>query len=59
MKELLIYVDIIRNIVTNYYEKEMLFYDKGEWYSREHCRIITTDELKDWIKDITTDEEEE
>lgn len=53
MNELLAYVNILKNIITNYYEKEMVFYDSGEWYSREHCRIISVEELKEWIMEIT------
>jgi len=53
MEELLHYVSILRNIITNHYEKEMVFYNDGEWYSREHSRNISLKELEDWIMQIT------
>jgi len=57
MKEKLLYVEILRSIINRYYEKEMVFYDNGEWYSREHCKNISIEELKIWILKITSLEE--
>ena len=51
MKELMVYVEIIKTILDNDYGKEVVFYENGEWYSREHSRIITLDELKEYVLD--------
>ena len=58
MKELMLYVELIREIVRRCYEKEMLFYENGEWYSRRHGRYITHDELSEWMLSITILEED-
>jgi hypothetical protein len=55
MEELLFYINLIRQIVCREYEKEILFYNDGEWYSREHCRNITLDELKEFVLETTDD----
>lgn len=57
MKELLFYVDIIKFILDRDYGKEVVFYDNGEWYSRKHNRIISLDELREYIFEITYQEE--
>lgn len=51
MKELMVYVEIIKTILDSDYGKEVVFYKNGEWYSREHSRVITLDELKDYVLD--------
>lgn len=57
MKELLKYVDIIKDIINYHYEKEVVFYNNGEWYSREHSRNITLEELAIWVQELTYHEE--
>lgn len=52
-QELLKYIELIREIASREYEKDILFYNEGAWYSREHCREITLDELEDFILRIT------
>jgi len=52
MQELLLYIETLKALIDTYYEKETVFYDEGKWYSREHCRNITPEELTDWVKDI-------
>jgi hypothetical protein len=58
MEEFLLYTKTLKEIITRHYEKEMVYYDCGEWYSREHCRKITFQELCDWVLEITTLNEE-
>ncbi len=53
MKELLKYIELIRKIALREYEKDILFYNDGTWYSREHCKEITLEELEDFILNIT------
>ncbi|MCE5220197.1 MAG: hypothetical protein LLF98_02720 [Clostridium sp.] len=59
MKELLLYIQTLKQIVDENYGKECVFYDEGEWYSREHSRHITPQELCDYVISIlhSTDEE--
>jgi hypothetical protein len=54
MEELLFYVNLIKQLVCRECEKEILFYNDGEWYSREHCRNISLDELKEFVLDTTS-----
>jgi len=50
-KEAMVYVNIIKSIIDNFYEKEMLFYNKEDgWYSRYHSKYLTIDELDDFIR---------
>ena len=53
MKEMLAYVAIIKEILDREYGKEVVFYDNGEWYSRDHCRKITIEELQSYILEVT------
>jgi len=57
--EKLAYVKILTDIITRFYEKEMVFYNEGEWYSREHSRNITIAELEEWIIRITASDEDD
>ena len=57
MEEKLLYVEILKNIINRYYEKEMVFYYNGKWYFKKHCRNMSTKELMDWIFKITSLEE--
>lgn len=56
MNELLAYVDIIKSILERDYGKEVVFYNNGEWYSRDHCRYLTLEELKEYVLDVTDKE---
>jgi len=51
--ELLEYVEIIKTILDRSYGKEVVFYEDGRWYSRDHCRYISIDELAEYIYDVT------
>jgi hypothetical protein len=57
MNELMAYVNIIKDILDRDYGKEVVFYDNGEWYSRDHSRIITTEELREYVLKVTDREE--
>jgi hypothetical protein len=57
MHELMTYVNIIKTILDRDYGKEVVFYDDGDWYSRDHCRNITLEELKEYILKVTDKEE--
>lgn len=50
--ELMTYVYMIKEILDINYGKEVVFYDAGEWYSRVHERIISMDELKQYLKEV-------
>jgi hypothetical protein len=56
-KRLLLYVNAMKTIIDTNYEKEMVFYDDGDWYSRHHCRNITDEELIEWVIEITEPKE--
>lgn len=56
--EKLAYVEMIKNVLDREYGKEVVFYDKGEWYSRYYCRNITIDELAKFLYDMTRKEDE-
>jgi len=58
MQELLQYVELIKQLTASKYGKDVLFYDVGNWYSREHCREITLEELQDFVMDIMVEREE-
>lgn len=53
MQELLTYINMIKRILDRHYEKEIVFYDNGSWYSREHCREISLEELEDFLLEVT------
>lgn len=57
MHEFMIYVNIIKTILDRDYGKEVVFYNDGEWYSRDHSKIITLEELKEYILKVTDKEE--
>jgi hypothetical protein len=54
MKELLLYINTLKQIIDSYYEKEVVFYniESGTWYSREHSREISHEELTNWAWDL-------
>jgi hypothetical protein len=43
------YVNMIKEVLDRHYGKEVVFYNDGMWYSRDHCRNITVDELRDYL----------
>lgn len=58
MQELLQYVELIKKLTASKYSKDVLFYNVGNWYSREHYREITLEELCDFVIDIMVEKEE-
>lgn len=57
MQELYLYAKVLKEIIDRHYEKETVFYDMGEWYSRYHSRNLTLDELVKWVLEISDKEE--
>lgn len=49
MKEIMMYVNMIKEVLDRNYGKEVVFYNDGEWYSRDHCRNITVEELREYL----------
>gem|GEM_PF-4559990 len=49
MKELMAYVNMIKDVLDREYGKEVIFYSEGEWYSRDHSRNITVEELREYL----------
>jgi hypothetical protein len=49
MEELLLYIHTLKQIVDENYGKECVFYHDGMWYSRDHSRDITPQELCDYV----------
>ena len=43
------YVNMIKEVLDRHYGKEVVFYNDGEWYSRDHSRNITIEELRDYL----------
>ena len=52
-KEKDMYISIIKSVLDRAYGKEVVFYDSGEWYSRDHCRNISLEELKKYLLEVT------
>jgi len=54
MQEFKLYIDTLKRIIDNFYEKEIVFYDEFEckWYSRIHCKNITPEELTEWALEL-------
>jgi hypothetical protein len=48
-KESMAYVNMIKEVLDRNYGKEVVFYNDGEWYSRDHCRRITVEELREYL----------
>jgi hypothetical protein len=57
MNELMAYVNMIKKVLDRDYEKEVVFYDTGEWYSRDHSRVISLEELEQYLLKVTDREE--
>jgi len=49
MNELLAYVNMIKKVLDRDYGKEVVFYNEGEWYSRDHSRNISLEELEAYL----------
>lgn len=49
MEEFLLYIETLKHIIDTDYGKEAVFYEEGKWYSREHCRNISPEELTEWV----------
>lgn len=43
------YVNMIKDVLDREYGKEVIFYSEGEWYSRDHSRNITVEELREYL----------
>jgi hypothetical protein len=56
IKELKLYIETLKRIIDRHYLKETVFYSDQGWYSREHCRYISNEELTNWILEITEEE---
>jgi hypothetical protein len=52
MNELKLYIETLKTIIDVYYEKEVVFYEDGKWYSRCHSRYITPEELTGWVIEL-------
>jgi len=57
MNEIMAYVNMIKKILDRYYGKEVVFYNNGEWYSRDHSRNISLKELEEYLWYVTDKEE--
>jgi len=54
MKELLLYITTIKEIIDRHYGKGIVFYEEGVgWYSRYHSEYITDEKLVEWLLEIT------
>jgi len=52
MKEFQFYIDLIKEFIDTDNLKGTVYYNEGEWYSREHSRVITLVELKEMLLEI-------
>ncbi|MFI2856880.1 hypothetical protein ACH6EH_07040 [Paenibacillus sp. JSM ZJ436] len=57
MNELMAYVQMIKQILDRDYGKQSVSYNNGQWYSREHSRNITYEELEEYLLKVTDREE--
>lgn len=57
MNELMAYVNMIKKVLDRNYGKEVVFYDSGDWYSRDHSRNISLEELEQYLLQVTDKEE--
>ena len=55
MGEFMIYVNALKNIADSHYGKEVIFYDNGEWYSRDHSRNLTPEEVAQYVYEVATE----
>lgn len=49
MQETLLYAEVLKRIADIGYGKECLFYDNGDWYSRDHSRNLTHIEVCSYV----------
>lgn len=49
MKELMAYINMIKEVLDREYGKEVVFYHDGEWYSRDHSRNLSIEELREYL----------
>lgn len=59
IKEFMMYINMIKEVLDRSYGKEVVFYNDGEWYSRDHSRNITIEELREYLLKKTYREEDE
>lgn len=52
MKEFQFYIFLIKELIDTNNLKGTVYYNEGEWYSRQHSRNITLDELKEMVLEI-------
>lgn len=57
LEEFKLYINTLKEMVDKHYDKEMIFYDDLGWYSREHGRNITPQELCDWVLELNKEED--
>lgn len=57
MNEIMAYVNMIKKILDRDYGKEVVFYNDGEWYSKDHCRKLSFEELEEYLLRVTDREE--
>ena len=52
MGDIKLMIDFIKELSCLIYGKEVFFYDfdKNSWYSREHCKEVSLEEIIDWLK---------
>ena len=55
MKDIKLMIDFIKELSCLIYGKEVFFYDfdSNKWYSRDHCRYVSFEEIIDWLKKET------
>ena len=52
MEELLLYINTLKKIIDKHYEKEVIFYEEGKWWSREHSKYISPKEVTEWALEL-------
>lgn len=57
MNELMAYVRMIKEVLDRDYGKGVVFYNNGEWYSRDHSRNISLEELEEYLLKVTDKDE--
>lgn len=57
MNELMAYVQMIKEVLDRDYGKEVVSYNNGEWYSRNHSRNISYEELEEYLLSVTDKKE--
>lgn len=53
LKDIKLAIDFVNELSSNIYGKEVFFYDFDDdtWYSRDHCRNVTFEEITEWLKE--------